>query len=66
MLEWELSDSLRGHNWRQTGLFPNRNLGSHDLSEQMAPTVLAFSTVQPDGDVLFVHDLSLFSSLEFI
>lgn len=39
-LDWELSDGLRRHNWRQAGLSPNRDLGSHDLSEQLSPLVL--------------------------
>lgn len=41
----ELSHGLRSHNWRQAGLLPNRDLGSHDLSEQLSPTVLPCSTI---------------------
>lgn len=40
---WELSHGLGRHNWRQAGLLPNRDLGSHDLSEQLSPTVLPCS-----------------------
>lgn len=43
-LVWELSHGLRRHNWRQAGLPPNRDLGSHDLSEQLSPTVLPCSS----------------------
>lgn len=32
-----------GGNWRQAGLFPNRDLGSHDLSAQLSPEVLPCS-----------------------
>lgn len=38
--EWGLPHGLRRCNRKQAGLFPNRGLGSHDLSEQLSPEVL--------------------------
>lgn len=53
MLVWELFHGLRRHNWRQAGLPPNRNLGAHDLSQQLFPTVLPWSAA--------VHGMGMFS-----